>query len=82
MANSTLTERGQISIPAALRKAMKLRPGQSFNWHRVSDREMRVSVEAPPAAGPLAVLGYAKKLRRGPTRRTASWMAELRAGEK
>lgn len=82
MANSTLTERGQISIPSALRKAMKLRPGQSFRWHRISDREMRVSMETPPAPGPLAVLGYAKKLRSGPARRTASWMAEFRAGEK
>jgi len=82
MAHSTLTERGQISIPSALRKSMKLRPGQSFRWQRISDREMRISVEAPPAAGPLSVLGYAKKLRAGPTRRTASWMSELRAGEK
>jgi AbrB family looped-hinge helix DNA binding protein len=41
MAQSTLTERGQISIPASLRKSMKLRPGQSFHWQRISDREMR-----------------------------------------
>ena len=82
MAQSTLTERGQISIPSSLRKSMKLRPGQSFHWQRVSDREIRVSVETAPAAGPLAALGYAKKLRAGPARRTASWMAELRAGEK
>lgn len=82
MAQSTLTERGQISIPSSLRKSMKLRPGQSFRWQRISDREMRVSVETTSDAGPLAALGYAKKLRTGPARRTASWMAELRAGEK
>ena len=82
MAQSTLTERGQISIPASLRKSMKLRPGQSFHWERISDREMRVSVETASASGPLAALGYAKKLRPGPARRTASWMTELRAGEK
>lgn len=82
MAQSTLTERGQISIPASLRKSMKLRPGQSFHWQRISDREMRGSVETAPASGPLAALGYAKKLRAGPARHTASWMAELRAGEK
>ncbi len=82
MENSTLTERGQISVPAALRKSMNLHPGQTLRWQRISDREMRVSVETPPApAGPLSVLGYAQKLHRGPARRTASWMRELRAGE-
>ena len=82
MENSTLTERGQISVPAALRKSMKLQPGQRLRWQRISDREMRVSVETPPVHGPLGVLGYAQKLRHGPARRTASWMRELRAGEK
>ena len=82
MAKSTLTERGQISVPAALRKAMKLRPGQSFSWHRISDREMRVSVETLDATGPLSVLGYARKLGGKSGRRTAAWMRELRAGEK
>lgn len=82
MENSTLTERGQISVPASLRKSMKLQPGQRLRWQRISDREMRVSVETPPVPGPLGVLGYAQKLRPGPVRRTASWMRELRAGEK
>ena len=82
MENSTLTERGQISVPASLRKSMKLQPGQRLRWQRISDREMRVSVETPPVHGPLGVLGYARKLRGGAARRTASWMRELRAGEK
>ncbi|HQY04985.1 MAG TPA: sporulation regulator [Lacunisphaera sp.] len=80
MSKSTLTERGQISVPAALRKAMKLRSGQSFKWVRISDREFRVVVEAGKPPGPLSVLGYARKKR--PLRRTGSWMQELRAGEK
>ena len=82
MKNSTLTERGQISVPAALRKSMRLKPGQRFHWQRISDREMRVSVETSPGQGPLSVLGYARKLRNGTARHTASWMRELRAGEK
>lgn len=82
MKNSTLTERGQVSVPASLRKAMKLRPGQRFRWERISDREFRVVVEADSPAGPLAVLGYAKKIRKGPLRRTSDWMRELREGEK
>ena len=82
MENCTLTERGQISVPASLRKSMKLQPGQRLRWQRISDREMRVSVETPPVPGPLGVLGYARKLRPGPARRTESWLRELRAGEK
>lgn len=82
MKNSTLTERGQISVPASLRKSMKLQPGQKFRWQRISEREMRVSLETPEAKGPLSVLGYAQKLRNGPVRHTADWMRELRAGEK
>jgi AbrB family looped-hinge helix DNA binding protein len=82
MEDSTLTERGQVSVPASIRKSMNLHPGQRLRWQRISDREMRVSVEAQSAPGPLSVLGYARKLRSGPGRRTASWMRELRAGEK
>ena len=78
MEDSTLTERGQISVPASLRKSMKLQPGQRLRWQRISDREMRVSVEIPPVPGPLGVLGYARELRPGPARRTESWLRELR----
>ncbi len=81
MSESTLTERGQISVPAALRKAMKLRPGQRLRWERISDREFRVVVEADVPPGPMAMLGYARKLRSSPVRRTADWMRELRDGE-
>jgi bifunctional DNA-binding transcriptional regulator/antitoxin component of YhaV-PrlF toxin-antitoxin module len=81
MSASTLTERGQISVPASLRKAMKLRTGQRLKWEMISPREIRVVVEAGPAAGPLSVLGYARKLRDRPSRRTQEWMRELREGE-
>lgn len=79
---STLTERGQISLPAALRKKMRLKPGQRLRWEHISDREARVVVEAAVPAGPKAALGYARKLRAGKPRRTADWMQELRDGEK
>jgi AbrB family looped-hinge helix DNA binding protein len=81
MEESTLTERGQISIPAALRKAMNLRPGQRVRWERISEREARICIPHDVPAGPLAVLGYARKL--GHKRRTtASWMRQMRAGER
>lgn len=81
MDESTLTGRGQVSLPASLRRAMKLRPGQKLRFERVSDCEFRVfAAPAGEALGPLAVLGYARRLRATP-RRTAEWMEELRAGE-
>jgi len=81
MTESTLTERGQISVPATLRKTMGLRPGQRFKWERISDREFRVIVALEAPIGPRAMLGYARKIRKGPSRRSNDWMRELRAGE-
>lgn len=81
MDEATLTERGQISVPAALRKAMNLVPGQRLKFALVSDHEFRVIAESTAPPGPMAMLGYARKLRPGPTRRTSDWMRELREGE-
>lgn len=82
MNEATLTERGQISVPAELRKAMNLRTGQRLKFAKVSDREFRVIADPVAPPGPLAVLGYARKIRKGPARRTNEWMRELREGEK
>lgn len=82
MDEATLTERGQISLPASLRKAMKLKPGQRLKFAPVSDHEFRVLTQNDAPPGPLAMLGYARKLRAGPARRTSDWMRELREGEK
>jgi AbrB family looped-hinge helix DNA binding protein len=82
MNESTLTERGQISIPASLRKAMNLRPGQRLKFTRVSDLEFRVFKQNDAPPGPMAMLGYARRLRTGPARRTSDWMRELREGER
>ena len=38
---TVVTERGQVSIPAELRKALGLTKGQRLIWERVSDRELR-----------------------------------------
>jgi bifunctional DNA-binding transcriptional regulator/antitoxin component of YhaV-PrlF toxin-antitoxin module len=81
---TTLTQRGQVSLPASIRKAMRLRPGQRLRWQQVSETECRLVIEeGRRAPGPLAVLGYARRLRPGsPPRPTAAWMKELRAGER
>jgi len=81
MSESTLTERGQVSIPVALRKAMQLKVGQRLKWEQISDHEFRVTVTVPTVGGPLSALGYARKVRGASGRSTASWMRELRAGE-
>lgn len=82
MNEATLTERGQISVPASLRKALNLRPGQRLKFAPVSDHEFRVLTTNDDPPGPIAMLGYARKLRTGPARRTSDWMRELREGEK
>lgn len=77
---SIVTERGQVSIPARLRKELSLVQGQRLLWEKTGEREIRVIVlpEAEPR-GATAMLGFAKRFR--PTRRTKDWMAELRDGE-
>ena len=76
----TLTERGQVSMPVALRRQLHLKPGQRLRWEAVSGTEMRIVVEkAQP--DPLAALGFGPKSRKTAARRTADWMDELRGGE-
>ena len=81
MNDSSLTERGQVSVPAGIRKAMGLLPGQKLHWEQISDWEMRVSVQKETPSGPISVLGYARRFRSEPARRTADWIRELREGE-
>lgn len=77
---TTVTERGQISIPARLRDELSLGQGQKLRWEKVSDHELRVVVLEDQPAGARAMLGFARRLHRKP-RRTADWMKELREGE-
>lgn len=77
---SVVTERGQVSIPARLRKELSLVQGQRLLWEKTGEQEMRVTVlPEPEPRGAVAMLGFAKRFR--PVRRTKEWMAELREGE-
>ena len=76
----TLTDRGQISMPAALRRQMHLQPGQRLRWESISDTEARIVVEAAQP-DPVAALGFGPRSRKRPAHSTADWMKELRAGE-
>lgn len=83
-ASTTLTERGQVSVPASIRQAMELRPGQELVWRKVSEDEVRVRiVRRKPARGVRDVIGCVKKLHeeRGWPTRTDKWLRMLRAGE-
>jgi AbrB family looped-hinge helix DNA binding protein len=79
---TTITERGQVSIPAELRREMKLTPGQTVLWEKVSATECRLMIEPRRVIkpDPAAAIGFAK--RHGlPVRTTAGWMKILREGE-
>ena len=77
-----ITERGQVSIPAQLRRDMCLMPGQTVLWEKVSATECRLIVEprAVIKPDPFAALNFAKE--HGlPQRRSDEVLAELREGE-
>ncbi len=76
---TVVTERGQTSIPAHLRKEMGLEKGKRLVWEKVSDEEIRILVRSSAEADPVAMLGFARRFRHA--RRTAAWMSELRAGD-
>ena len=77
---SVVTERGQVSIPAQLRKELSLEKGQRLLWEKTGEQEIRVTVlPEPEPRGALAMLGFARRFRQA--RRTQDWMAELREGE-
>ena len=77
----TLTERGQVSLPASLRRKMHLKTGQKLRWERVSDIEFRVVVEPDIKADPLKALGFGAKFQKETQRTTEEWMNEIRASE-
>ena len=77
---TTVTERGQVSIPATVRKRLNLTPGQRVTWEPISDHECRMKV-APesPILGAKAIFFYSSNFLR--VRRTSEWMDEIRQGE-
>lgn len=80
---TVVTEQGQSSIPAAVRRELALEAGQQLHWEKISEREcrVRVVVNAKPK-GANAMLGFASKFRGDLGRPTAKWMKELREGDR
>lgn len=56
---------------------MHLKAGQKLRWEAVSEREVRIVVEA----NPLKALGFGAALKTGAPRITEEWMCEIREGE-
>ena len=79
---TTISGRGQVTIPAQLRREMCLQPGQTVLWKRVSTTECRLVVLPTGQIGPdpLAALGFALQygLEEG---RSDALLQEFRAGE-
>lgn len=76
-----LTKRGQVSVPADLRKKMHLRTGHKLRWESLSENVFRVVVEEPSAADPLQALGYGPRTFKRKSRPTSDWMDEIRSAD-
>ena len=60
---ATITERGQVSIPAQLRREMHLEAGQTVVWEKVSATECRLLILSPEpnTPDPIAALSFARQ---------------------
>lgn len=77
---TVVTERGQVSIPSAIRRSLRVTPGERLVWEAVGEHECRVHrLEKKTIKGALAMRGYARQFR--PVRPTAAWLREIRDGE-
>jgi len=78
---TTVTERGQISIPASVRARAGWKPGTKLIWEFSGDNTVQLSVrDSHPAKSCHEARGFARNFRQ--TRKTSEWMKELREGER
>ena len=72
---SRLSERGQVSVPVAIRNALGLTPSSRIAWtlDAKSGTATLSPVRTPQKGGAQAALGFAARFRK--TRRTADWLA-------
>jgi len=72
-------------MPAALRKQLRLKPGQPLMWEKISDDECRVRVVRPHGKKDAkSMRGFMKRFQADSTlpETTAGWMKLLREGER
>lgn len=76
-----VTARGQVTVPAAIRRELGLATGTRLCWELTNDQRCIVFARKPVhPLGAQAMRGFARTFRT--LRRTADWLNELRAGEK
>ncbi|MGI6390594.1 MAG: AbrB/MazE/SpoVT family DNA-binding domain-containing protein [Kiritimatiellia bacterium] len=81
---TVLTARGQISMPAHLRKKARLAAGQRLSWRQTGDGVFSVTVVKQPQkrVSALEMVGYAKQFNQhGLPLETDKAMKILREGE-
>ena len=71
---SRLSERGQVSVPIAIRNALGLTPSSLIAWtlDAATGTATLALVRTPQKGGAQAALGFAARFRK--TRRTADWL--------
>jgi AbrB family looped-hinge helix DNA binding protein len=75
-----VTQRGQISIPSAIRRSLGVSPGERLIWEASGEHECRVRcLKEAPIKGAMAMRGFAKRFR--DVRTTEDWLREIREGE-
>ncbi len=79
---TTLTERGQTSIPMIIRKKLGLRPGQKMHWEIRGPNECRLLIDSAPEKPNIAkAIGFLRKINPQQPRSTDTILRELREGE-
>ena len=81
---TVLTERGQVSVPAAIRKKAKLAPGQRLRWRQTGRHTFAVTIDTATRKRRRAaeLIGYATRyFPDGMPGRTDEVMKRLRGGE-
>ena len=80
---TTLTERGQVSLPSQIRKRLNLKPGAKLTWQQISSNEIRVLISTnKESSAPSDMLGYAKRFKAYKKGKSSDQvLKELREGE-
>lgn len=79
--STVITERGQVSIPAAIRKRLNLTPGMRITWSLNSENQCVIKpVISARVVGAKAMLGFASTFNDN-SKSSDEWLSELREGE-
>ena len=79
---ATVTERGQVSIPAQLRREMQLDAGQTVLWEKVSATECWLLILSPELNLPSQIAALSFACQHGLEESSSDdYLRDLRAGE-